>query len=441
MRVSFVIFLLFSCFFYPPAPVLAEEALSWQDCVKEAAKNNPDLIAAVENVNQQKAAKDITASGLYPQINSSLNASTARTDNNTNNNSSGNNTSTVTGNASKSSVADSYSYGVSGTQLIFDGFKTINNVKSASENIKAASEAYRYTSTQVRLNLRTAFINLLNAQEAIKVNEEIVKIRRSNLVLITLRYQSGLEHKGALLTAEANLSQANYGLSQARRNVELAQRQLTKAMGRKEFIAMYVKGDFSVSDTAKIKPDFEEIVKSNPSLLEAVAQKNSAAYGIKSAYGNFSPQLTGSAGANKNGSEWSPTGDEWNLGLGLSMPIFEGGLRMAEVSQAKAAYNQAKETERSTKDTAIVSLEQTWVNLQNTIENVGVQYKSLVANEERAKIADMEFSTGFISYDNWTIIQDNLVSSKAGYLNSQTNALLAEASWIQAKGETLEYAN
>jgi len=58
---------------------------------------------------------------------------------------------------------------------------------------------------------------------------------------------------------------------------------------------------------------------------------------------------------------------------------------------------------------------------------------------QRSKIAEVEYATGFIGYDNWTIIEDNLVSAKASYLNAQANALLAEASWIQAKGETLEY--
>jgi outer membrane protein TolC len=426
MSKHFPLFFFLLCCFCPAA--IAEETLTWQDCVREAAKNNPDLIAAVENINQQKAAKDITASTLYPQVESSLNASTARTTNDS-------------GGVSKASKADSYSYGVNGTQLIFDGFKTVNDVKSASEDVKAADEAYRYTSTQVRLDLRTAFINLLNAQESVKVNEEIVKIRRSNLILITLRYQSGLEHKGALLTAEANLAQANFGLSQAKRDIELAQRELTKAMGRGEFKPMIARGDFNVNDTAKIKPDFGEIVKNNPSLLEAAAKKNSAAFGIKSAYGNFAPQLNASAAANKAGSRWSPSGDEWNLGLGVTMPIFEGGLRLAELSQAKAVYKQARENERSIKDSAIVSLEQTWVSLQDAIETVDVQYKTLIATQERAKIADMEFSTGFMTYDNWTIIQDNLVTAKSNYLGSQTNALLAEAGWIQAKGEMLEYAD
>jgi outer membrane protein TolC len=215
---------------------------------------------------------------------------------------------------------------------------------------------------------------------------------------------------------------------------------MTKEMGRKEFIPMSVKADFTVVDSAANKPDYESLVKSNPSLLQIVAQKNSAEFSLKSAYANFSPTLSGSAGANKNGTKWTPKGDEWNLGLTLSMPIFEGGLRLAQVSQAQGLLNQLKENERSTRDGLIVSLSKTWVALQDAIETVGVQYKNLIATEERSKIAEAEYATGFTTYDNWTIIEDNLVQAKTSYLSAQANALLAEANWIQAKGETLEYA-
>ena len=401
-----------------------EQELSWQDCIKEAATNHPDLIAAVEEVKQSEAAKKITASALYPQIDANLNASTGRS---------------ASDNA-PASTADSYSYGLTGTQLIFDGTKTIQEVKAASETIKSFQQNYKFTSTTVRLNLRTAFVNLLKAQELIRVSEDIVKIRKGNLELITLRYESGLEHRGALLTAEANLAQANFQLSQAKRAVELAQRQLTKEMGRKEFIPMRADGDFKVIDTASQEPDFETLTKNNPSLMLIIAQKNSAEFGLKSAYANFSPTLSGTASANKNGAKWTPKGDEWNLGLVVSMPIFEGGLRLAQVSQAQALLNQLKENERSTRDGLIVNLVKTWAALEDAIETVGVQYKNLLATQERSKIAEVEYGTGFITYDNWTIIEDNLVQAKTTYLNAQAGALLAEANWIQAKGETLEYA-
>jgi TolC family type I secretion outer membrane protein len=403
--------------------------LAWEDCLSEARKNNPELISAVESINAQKAAKAITVSGLFPQIDSSLGASTAGTSS----------TSSSTGVTTKSTT-DTYTYGVSGTQLIFDGLKSFRDVKAAGENIKEAEQAYRFTSSEVRLALRAAFINLLKAQELIRVTEEIVKIRRDNLELITLQYQSGLEHRGALLTAEANLAAANFDLAQARRNVEFSERQLSKEMGRKEFKPLSIKGDFSVRDSAKEKPDFEDLVKRHPSVLQAAFKKNSASFGVKSAYGNFAPELSGTAGASKRSAHWPPENNQWNLGLSLSMPVFEGGLRTAQVSQAQATYRKAQADERNAWDTAIVGLEQAWAGLQDAIETVIVQQKTLQASEERSKISEAQYSIGFIAFDNWIIIENDLVSAKKSYLQAQANALLSEANWIQAKGETLEYA-
>ncbi len=54
--------LLFSGFFLHQA--LAEEILTWEDCVKEAAKNHPDLIAAQESIKQSEASKKITANAV-----------------------------------------------------------------------------------------------------------------------------------------------------------------------------------------------------------------------------------------------------------------------------------------------------------------------------------------------------------------------------------------
>ncbi len=403
--------------------VWAEEVLTWQDCIKEAAKNHPDLIAAQESIKGSEAGKRITASALFPQVNSNLSASTARSDTGTSH-----------------STADTYTYGITTTQLLFDGTKTINNVRAAKENIIAAKEGFRFTSSEVRFRLRSAFIDLLKSQESLKITEEIFNIRRANLELITLRYESGQEHKGALLTAEANLAQAQYEISQAKRSVEVARRELVKETGRAQLTPIQVKGDFSVKDAAQEKPDFEALAKNNPSIQRIIAQKNAANFSLRASYANFSPTLSGQAGANKSSPHWTPQNDQWNMGLTLSMPILEGGLRLAQVSQAQALLNQLRENERSTKDGVVLTLEQSWAALEDALENVEVERKSLTAAVERSKIAEAQYSIGFVSFDNWTIIEDNLVSAKQSFLNAEVNALLAEANWIQAKGETIEYA-
>ena len=415
--IAFVLTILFFLnFFFSKA--IAQEVISWQDCVKEAAKNHPDLISSQEAVKQSQAGKKITASSLFPQVDSNLNASTSKT---------------------AGVTKDSYSYGVTGTQLIFDGNKTVNNVKAAAENIKVAKLNYKFTSSEVRFRLRAAFINLLKAQEELNLTHQIYDIRRSNLELITLRYQSGMEHKGALLLAEANLEEASFAITQAKRGLEVAQRDLIKEMGRKQLSPISVNGDFVVKNPEKEKPDFDAIVENNPSLKSLIAKINQSNFSLRAAYDNFYPQLSAQAGTGRTAAQWPPETNQWNAGLALTFPIFEGGLRFAQVSQAEAILNQAKANERSGRDVLVLVLEQTWATLQDSVDTVSVQQKFLEAAEERTKIAEAQYSTGFITYDNWIIIEDSLVSTKRNFLDAQANALIAKANWIQAKGETLEY--
>ena len=59
------IFLLLLCL--APHPAQAEDVLTWEDCVKEAKENHPDLAAARLELNQAQAAKTITESGRLAQ--------------------------------------------------------------------------------------------------------------------------------------------------------------------------------------------------------------------------------------------------------------------------------------------------------------------------------------------------------------------------------------
>lgn len=411
----------FFLFFSLSSSARSDEILSWEECLKESAKNHPDLVSAQEVIKQSRAGKKVIASALFPQVGGSAGASVSQ--------------------AGRSSTkpANSYTYGVTGTQKVFDGFKVHEDVKAASETVKAAEFSYKFISTEVRLRLRTAFVHLLKAQESLKITQDIRKLRRDSLVLISLRYESGIEHKGALMSAEADMASADLDVAKARRALEVAQRQLLKEIGRPHFSPVRVRGALAVSDAVLSKPDFEALAEKNPSLGKLFAQKNAAAFGVKSALANYFPEITAQAGAGKTGTRWPPEYSTWNTGVALSVPVLEGGLRAAQVAQARAEVRQAEADEQSARDGLVVALQETWAALQDAVETVQVRKKFLDAAEERARIAEAQYSIGMIIYDNWTIIEDNLVSSKTALLEAQANALLAEAQWIQAKGETLEY--
>jgi outer membrane protein TolC len=328
---------------------------------------------------------------------------------------------------------------VTAQQLLFDGLKTPYDIAAAAKNVKSAEYNYKVTSADIRLRLRTAFIELLKAQEFVTIAEDIAVRRKQNADLVQLLYEGGREHKGSLLTAQANLAEAEFEVTQAQRTITVAQRQLSKELGRTEIKPIQVTGNFEDINAKQERPNFEALATSNPALESMVAKKEAAKLSLKSTKAEFFPQVYANAQTGRSDSYWPPDNDEWSFGVTLTFPLFEGGRRWAEVSKARAVLNQTEADERSNRDSVILTLEETWTNWQNAIDNVTVRKIFLQASEERAKIAQAQYSNGLISFDNWTIIEDDLVQAQKSFLDAQANALLAEAQWIQAQGGTLDY--
>lgn len=402
-----------------PGLAIAAEVLTWGDCVKEALKNHPDLIAAKEEVIQSRADKNITTSDILPQVSSQLSGKKSKT--------------------AGSKEVNTYAYSVSGQQLLFDGFKTTSNINAAKESLNAQEYDYMVVSSNIRLNLRTAFSALLRAQELISLTEEIAKRRKENLELVQIRYEAGREHKGAVLTAQADLAQAEFEVAQAKRNLSLTQLQLITELGREKRIPIRVAGDFNIEGIEDIKPDCEALADNTPFLKELIARKESAKFSLASAKADLFPQVYLSGSFGRSHSEWPPEDDAWSAGLTLSLPIFEGGSRVFQIKKAKSQLLQAEANERSGRDSVIYTLEKTWKDFQDAIDTVSVKEKFLEAAMERAKIANAQYSSGLTTFDDWIIIENNLVSAKKAYLDAQEDLLVAQSYWIQAKGGTLEY--
>ena len=439
-------FIILFCLLWIMTPVAAQAAVTmeWGSCLSEAAKHHPDLIVATEVIVQAKDTQWQATSPLEPQVTGNFGLSRQLSGGGASSFSSGSSSgsgsaSSPGGSFGSGRASDTYSYNISASQLIFDGFQTVNNIKAASENVKAKKEAYKFTSATVRFRLRSAFANLLKSQAAVLLYEDIIKIRKASRDFIQLRYESGMEHKGALMQAEANVAQAEYNLAQARRSIVVSRRQLAKEMGLINDTDVFVNGEFTITQALAPKPDLESITQNHPSVLQQKDAKDQADYNVKSAVGSFLPQVNGQGGLGRSDSKWPPERDQWNIGFTVAMPFFDGGLRLAQLAQAQAVLRQAVASLQSTHDSVITTLESSWAALIDGSENIGVQEALLGASSERYKIGKAQYSVGLMSFDNWIIIENDLVNAKIAVLNAQANALLAEAQWIQAKGETVEY--
>jgi len=410
--------LLFSTF---ASPLRAEEMLTWRQCESEARAAHPDLSTALALLQQAEADKRITGGARLPRLSMAVSSVESGT----------------TAKGSSPSVAHSYS--LTAEQLVYDGHKTSNTVASSREAIKGAQFNYDVVSADLRFALRSAFTQLLKAQELVGLAAEIADRRQRNVRLISLRYQGGREHIGSLRQAEADLAQAEFEVAQARRGLVLAQTTLASALGRDSHTPIKVQGAFEASEFSATKPDLALLAKNNPLFQQLDTKSKAARFDLEAAKNAFSPELYLTSSLGQRAVDRLPFDAlDWSAGLTLSVPIYEGGSGQARVSRAMALVSQQNSQEKSGYLQIFNMLEESWKNFQDARQLVVVKKKFLEAAQERSTIVNAQYSNGLVTFNDWVIIENNLVSAKKEFLNAGANLLIAEAQWIQAKGDGID---
>ncbi|MGE0268046.1 MAG: TolC family protein [Candidatus Omnitrophota bacterium] len=395
----------------------AQEALQWKDVVARTLEHQPQLKGAALRINEARQDQKISKSALFPQISGS---SAYR--------------------RSESSDTDwngSYNHGLSGSMLIFDGLKTPYAVKAAGKRIDEQQFSYEVVSSDALQDIRAAFVELMESQELITLTRTIHDRKKQNLELVQLRYEGGKEHRGAYLTAEAELAEAGFDVREAERNLTLSRRRLLIAMGFEEMETISVSGTFAISEPYSEKPDLNQILDRIPFLKQLAAAREASMYNNKSAKGDLWPTIKATSSLGRSGESFSGDEHDLSLGVSLSIPLFEGGRNLANIQKSHISFLRAQVTEQSGRQQVLLTLEDRWKRLMDAIETVAVRKKFLLATEERAKIAAAQYGTGLIDFDDWIIIENNLVSARKNFLFAQTGMLTAEAGWIHSLGGTL----
>lgn len=411
--------LILAAFWIFPASAQAGE-ITWAQAVGEAVEHHPDLVSADESVIVAKSNKGLAAAGLWPTITAEASGGASET--------------RSAGSVSKNAFA----YGISGRQLLFDGFKTVYEVEAAADAVDNAEYARRVTSSDVRLRLRKAYTGLWRAQRLVDITSRIADRRKQSFDLIQLRYDAGREHRGSLLTADANWAQAKFELDRAIRGLRTSQRSLIKELGRQSFEPLTVAQNIDTPAPPAEEPDFEQLAIQTPFLLQLAVQKEAAKWGVRSAVADFFPSIYASAATGRSGDRWLPQTTGWSAGASGSMTLFDGGSLWGGFQKARAQRTAAEADERSGKDGVLLTLESAWAAWQNAAGAAAVQLKYLDAARERAEIAQAEYGTALISFNDWIIIEDNLVQAEKSYLDAQAAVLNAESDWRQAKGDMLD---
>ena len=189
----------------------------------------------------------------------------------------------------------------------------------------------------------SAYYNVLMARKVLEIADSNLERLGKYREAAEKRLRIGEVTKTALLRAEGELSGAKSDRLQAQNGLELAMAVLARNVG--------IKDDFTLREGAAAEGDVpamnvyqERAFAIRADLKSMEVQKQIAADQTKYAEGAFWPTVSASAGY-VGFDQYPPTSglnrESIYGGVALNFLIFDGGLRRAEVSEAKARERQA----------------------------------------------------------------------------------------------------
>ncbi|MDZ4816244.1 MAG: TolC family protein [Verrucomicrobiota bacterium] len=394
-----------------------ENTITWAEAVMEAAKRNPDLVASYAGVRGSRAGYYGTYSDFLPQVSvgSGFNRSGTESQGFT-------------------TISESYSGNLSARQTLFDGFRNVANVQTGKAQYQVSQANLQGVKSQVSFDLKRAFADLLFSQELVVLNEAIAERRRENARLVDFVFEGGRENRGNKLLSTASFHEAELGVSQSRRDRQVAQKELLRVLGRGGDGDIRVTGNF-MPTPPKTKPDFFKIAEATPRLDVAEGQLDVAKAGVTRAQSQFFPQVAMTGSLLQSGNGFYPEDSGWAMGVSVSFPFFPGGKSLFDFQQAKAEFDSSQARLRGVSLQVGVDLERAYQDFLNSMERLAIDDELLEAIEVRAQIARSQYESGLISFQNWDDIENLLIIRRRQRLDSVRRSIIAEASWERAQGK------
>lgn len=403
--------------------LMGVEPLTWDACVRLASQGSPDLRSARETLRSSEYQARGAWSGFLPQVSATAGYSYG--------NSAGSGGGDGLGGESANST---YSVSLLASENLFSGLQDRAKVDQAGANRSVVQANVDTTKAKVSFDLKSAFTGLLYAQGYLKLSQDIIRRRENNLRMVELRFENGRENKGSLLLSKAYLNQAKFENLQARNSIQVPQQQLAKVLGRDAREVGLIRGVVPTKDPDP-QTDIQQVSLETPDHRQAIAQESAAEAGFKLARASLFPSLNVTGTVGEHGSQWFPDRDRWSLGLNLSVPLFSGGKDYYATRSAAAAFAAASFSRDSVDRQLLVKLQQAFATYVESVEKLKVDKSFLDAAAVREEISRNKYNNGLISFEDWDLIENDLIARQKSVLQSERDRIVSEAAWEQAQGK------
>jgi outer membrane protein len=341
------------------------------------------------------------------------------------------------------SIPNNYSVRASLVQPLFTGFRLDGASRAADATAEATQQQFAKDRLDLIFDLTNAYWSLYKALEVKKVLDNNVAQVQAHVADAKNLMEQGLATANDVLKIEVQLSNAKLAQIDAKNAVWLARVNLNNQMGIR--LTTEVELTTTIFHTPDHFDDIEALINrantSRPDIKGMTSRVEASDAAVTVAQSGWWPQINLQASylSARPNARIFPSRDQfmdtWDVGLNVSLDLWNWGTTAHQTAQAKAQYLQSLDVLGSMKDYIALEVTQNYLALQQAKEKIDVARQSVGQAEENYRITNDKFKEGLTLTTDLLDADVALTQAKTNYTQALVDYEVAEARLKKSIGE------
>ncbi|HEV7614562.1 MAG TPA: efflux transporter outer membrane subunit [Steroidobacteraceae bacterium] len=315
-------------------------------------------------------------------------------------------------------------------------------IRRTTESNRASAQASAAALAAARLSaqgaLATDYFELRVQDQLQKLLDDTVEAETLSLKITESRYRFGVAARADVVSAQAQLLSSQAQQVNAKIQRAVLEHAIAVLIGQQP--ASFSLGPSSLRTDVPTVPAGvpSTLLERRPDVAEAERKVAAANAQIGVATAAYFPDLTLSGSDDYTGSSMShlirASNRVWSIGPALAETLFDGGLRRAQVAQARAGYEGTVATYRQTVLAGFQQVEDELVTLRILEQQAVIEEAAVAAAREAEKLTLNQYKAGTVPYSSVITAQTTRLSAEQTALTVLSNRLQASVALIEAVG-------
>lgn len=421
--------LFFSLMLMAVSAVMAQKQWTLQECLDYAMANNITL--KKQQLKQQSAMEDLK--GAKGALLPSVTASTSQNVGYQPWKDSG--IATVTNGVVNTEVTKSYyngSYNLSAQWTVWNGGRNYNTVKLNKLTEQQAELSSQETANSIQESIAQLYSQILYLTENVKVNEKMLETSKKNEERGKEMVNVGKMSKADLAQLTSQRANDEYSIVESKTslmNYKLQLKQLLEITDEQDFdVAIPEITDESIfSPIPSLQSVYEEALLNRPEIERLQLAVKSSDVSLRIAKAGWLPNVSVNGGVTTSTNSLNSTGwgDQMktnvnsSIGLGVSVPIFDGRSTKTAVNKAKIQQLQAQLDLQDQQKTLYTNIQRYWINATNNQEKYRAATSSVESAQQSYDLLSEQFRLGLKNIVELMTGKNNLMQAQQNQLQSK----------------------